>query len=836
MEHTRKTAYLRAFPTRKKNEEYSQAKKKNWKESKLILILDTETTADEFQSLRFGSFQVRQGEHLIHKGVFYDQDNVDNSEISLLRLHCKSNGISLYTLEEFVDIFYNTVYHLGATCIGFNLPFDLSRIAIRWNGGRHKNYGTYTVNNNDKFLFTLTKNENLPGIRVTHADSTRSFISFARSRIKRVKGFDGKFLDLKTLASILLHNKGITLDRACERYKLPRKHEIKQHGVVSHKYIDYNLNDVEMTFQLYIKLRKEYEKFNLDLTMPEVYTEASLGKQLLRQMGVMNFDSKNPDFPKELIGKGMSAYYGGRTECRYRKKPARVTVLDFKSQYPSTFSLMGLWRFMVAEKVGYEEYTELTRDIVNKTTLESLTDRKVWENMMILCEVEPEEDILPLRSNYHPTLRATTIGLNHVTSERPMWYAIGDVLASKILTGKSPKIKKAIRFIPIGTQQGLKPVNILGATIDPSRDAIQQLIEKRFEYIKKAKTDEAYEPLQMALKTLANATSYGIFIEMNLINKSSEVITYSDIVFNSHMDHFEEKGKFFNPIIPVHQIAGSRLLMAMAEAWIAKHKKKLYYLDTDSLFVTPDCAKDLQDFFQPLYPYNTHGKLLEIKKEKIWFYGISSKRYVLYYLKGGKIVIEKDDYRLHGLGHLQNPFNDKADWHIEVWKDILDLHYGRVSVLDLIEKYTHSYAIGKMGVSTPEMFKRFRVINRMNPKNKQIRPFNFFLYGQCAEKRRNKLVRPIAPYRNKHIQQAVYEKFIDYTTGKELIGEEYWFPLSQVFLDYIKHPESKFENGNDEGWMRRRNLTVEGIKYIGKEVRTMEPSVVDELPQGLEPL
>ena len=43
-----------------------------------------------------------------------------------------ASAICLRTRAEFVDeIFYRSAYAVGAQIVGFNLPFDLSRLAIR---------------------------------------------------------------------------------------------------------------------------------------------------------------------------------------------------------------------------------------------------------------------------------------------------------------------------------------------------------------------------------------------------------------------------------------------------------------------------------------------------------------------------------------------------------------------------------------------------------------------------------------------------------------------------------------------------------------------------------
>ena len=101
-----------------------------------------------------------------------------------------------------------------------------------------------------------------------------------------------------------------------------------------------------------------------------------------------------------------------------------------------------------------------------------------------------------------------------------------------------------------------------------------------------------------------------------------------------------------------------------------------------------------------LNPYNENIPFLKIEKRDKWFYGISSKRHVLYDLKGKEIIIEpeiKKDYKLHGLGHITNPFGKgKENWFADIWKDILKLHYGQVSEKDLIEKYSKFFVISRL--------------------------------------------------------------------------------------------------------------------------------------------
>lgn len=72
-------------------------------------------------------------------------------------------------------------------------------------------------------------------------------------------------------------------------------------------------------------------------------------------------------------------------------------------------------------------------------------------------------------------------------------------------------------------------------------------------------------------------------------------------------------------------------------------------------------------------------------------------------------------------------------------------------------------------------------------------------------------------------------------TGKPYPGgsQLHWRQLSTMIREYLNHPESKFENDDKLGRMKRRHLHVaQGqIGYIGKEVNEIEETEVLGLPE-----
>lgn len=141
------SAYIRAY-TEKPGDEPLASK---WKPPRPIeapryqLIFDCETTTDPAQALRFGVFQVRDRDRLTSEGMFYDPLTLMRSEIDLLRAYAEEHALNFGTVEDFRQkVFLKVGFEAGASIIGFNLPFDNSRIAIGWSEARGNMRGGFS--------------------------------------------------------------------------------------------------------------------------------------------------------------------------------------------------------------------------------------------------------------------------------------------------------------------------------------------------------------------------------------------------------------------------------------------------------------------------------------------------------------------------------------------------------------------------------------------------------------------------------------------------------------------------------------------------------------------
>src|SRR5262249_16863893 len=137
-----------------------------------------------------------------------------------------------------------------------------------------------------------------------------------RNREDELPPHRGYFLDTRTLAGALFSGSW-SLKTLAEYLRTEhRKLETEEHGgPITPKYLDYAVNDVRVTWECFEKMKILYDKYDLSKTpINRIYSEASIGKALLRQMGVKPWRELQPGFPLELLGIIMSTYYGGRSE------------------------------------------------------------------------------------------------------------------------------------------------------------------------------------------------------------------------------------------------------------------------------------------------------------------------------------------------------------------------------------------------------------------------------------------------------------------------------------------------------------------------------------------
>lgn len=671
------------------------------------LVADVETMSDAAQQLRFGTFQLRKDGEIEEVGLFYDPLTLSNAERSIIHAYAAKRGYIVYTVAEWIeDVFFAYVYDRNALYVGFNNPFDLSRLAIGHASARGQMRGG--------FSFKLSPDKYRPAVQVKHLSSRAAFVRFAvpaqprAARSQRKKGEQrparrGYFVDVKSLASALLSGSH-SLHSLSHLLDTPHKKEgSDEHGgPLTEEYLDYAMTDVQATWECFDVLNRRYASFGLGTPIYKIYSEASIGKATLRQMNVRPWRATQPDVPPRLIGTFLGTYYGGRAEVRIRRRVTRVLYCDFLSMYPTVCTLMGLWRYAIATGIRWDEGEEATaeaRRLLDTITLADLQDPRTWKRLTMLVRVKPDADLFPVRTRYDGGSQYS-IGVNYLTSETPLWFTLADCIAAKIVTGRAPTILAAIRFAPKRKQRGLRPVAIAGNpdyVIDPAwDDGFKRMIDLRTQ-VKRAKkeaqqdgdTERAarLDAEQLAIKITTNATSYGIPAELN-VNDHDNLHEYhchgpAGEPFSTWVRHTEEPGAFFHPLLATLITGAARLMLAIAERLAADAGITWAFCDTDSMALAhPEGMDDgeflsraehVREWFTPLNPYAEPGPVFQIEDanyrlkggqgtdelDALYVFAISAKRYALFTIDAkGRPVIRKAS--AHGLGHLRPPYGDQG--------------------------------------------------------------------------------------------------------------------------------------------------------------------------------
>lgn len=594
-----------------------------WVQPDAMLVFDTETRIDAPQALTFGSYRFIDQGDCLEEGLIVADDlpardrAVLTRYVATHRADVAEDGIrdlQLLTRRAFVDKLFEVAYRARGLVVGFNLPFDLSRIGVDVTAARKVYTGGFSLGlwayadpsgteRTDRFR---------PRLAVKHIDSKRALMGFtARSRpdpTDRIPDgsttgapqkryvFPGYFLDLRTLA-FALTDRGHSLETACTAFGVAHgKQKVSKHGTVSPAYIDYNRRDVLATWELAVKLLEEYDTHPIALQATKAYSPASIGKAYLRAMGIRPVLERQLDFPKTRLGQATSAFSGGRAGAHIRKVPVPIVSVDFLSMYTTVNSLMGLWRYVIAKRLTVSRCRTKVQDFLNRLTPDDLFVPSTWAHLTAFVRLVPNGDVLPTRSQYGPS-HDWQIGINHLhaagtSAKHTLWYALPDVVASVLVTGQVPTILDAFEITADGISDDLTPTALRGVIpIDPRRqDFFTTIIEERKRLSTRTDlTPEDCERLDKALKVLASATSYGIYAEMHQ-QESEEPVSVrcygiDATPFTCRVAHPEVPGEYCFPPFASLITSAARLMLMLLEHAVRERGGTHAMEDTDSMAI-----------------------------------------------------------------------------------------------------------------------------------------------------------------------------------------------------------------------------------------------------------
>jgi hypothetical protein len=545
---------------------------------------------------------VGQNYEVIEEGIFYD-DDLHTREVKTLNAYIETAvsdvpsfppRFPFYSRTKFMEkVFWPALKKNGAMVVGFNLGYDLTRIALDWKEGNKGEWSLVMMQYADG-----NENCNYPRILITPIDSKKQIIKLWKPWKKNLhewkdKGRKIHFLDLRTLLWAL-YNKSHSLRSACDNksgpFKEQKLHQKDDHdpsGEVTPEEIEHCRQDVRCTIALLNACKQEFDKHSdLDLKPWNAYSPASMAKAYLKAMGIVRPELKFKVSDKKL-GRWIQSYFGGRSECRIRHEVVPVVPVDYTSEYPSCCANLGLFKFLTAACLKFVDDTENIKQFLATITLEKCYEGVTWPELNFVARVIPDGDILPIRTVYDGV--SQNIGNNYLhpnpVHTDPVYIVGPDLVAAVIRQpGKIPKIQQAFRIVTSGKQKGMRAVKLRGkVVIDPNDDSVD-LFTKIIEERKRNKDDA---DLYYWLKILANSI-YGFFVELipDHYKQPQNVTVFSgDDGFPDSASVIEKRGKWFAPYLATLIASAGRLLLAMLEAEVTRLGGTYLYCDTDSLAI-----------------------------------------------------------------------------------------------------------------------------------------------------------------------------------------------------------------------------------------------------------
>jgi hypothetical protein len=255
---------------------------------------------------------------------------------------------------------------------------------------------------------------------------------------------------------------------------------------------------------------------------------------------------------------------------------------------------------ITAERVEPIDVTDEIRQLLGGVTVDDCYQPHFWEQLVVLVQIRPDGDILPVRAGYTGEQDGTwSIGVNPLHADQPMWFTLPDLIASVLLSGRTPTVLRAVRFTAGPTRQpSLLPVRLRGQVeVDPMRDDFFARVVEQRQHIKATTRDHSGScrcsecSTGAFLKVLANSGSYGILAEMvrhELGPGRRETVTVYGPAGTGRpvaVHAPEEPGEYCFPPVAAVITGAARLILALIERAVTDLGGTWVLCDTDSLAI-----------------------------------------------------------------------------------------------------------------------------------------------------------------------------------------------------------------------------------------------------------
>ncbi len=782
-----------------------------------VLLLHVVPRQDPAQWLHVGAYRVcawEDGSYRLKEQGLILRDDASEIDRETAERYAEDHRLIVRTRDEFCrQVLVGESYRLGTLTVAANLPFTLGRLSIGCGPGRGRFHSG--------FLLRLCAKPWIPRVRVRTVEGEMVFVEWSgyytdpqhpRTEPPGHRIFRGRWLDLAQWSTVLCGDDGGgDLAVLCERWGVDADSvSAPLSTVLSEATFDAVSQSLETAWLLFDAMREEWNRWcppcvplpapppkpgarpeespdlNPEAILPHhLHSPASLGKKLFACMGLRGLLEAHPNVPESALGAAMAGFLGGRAEGHILHTVLPVVAYDLTATYPTLGALLNLWSLVTAKRIEMQDVTAETQAILDRVALDDLLRPEPWPGLVVLCRLYPTGDVLPEKAEYEAGTDPT-VGVNPTTVAAGIvrWRWLADLVASKLLTGRAPRIEQALRPVVIETQADLRPVRFREfGLFDPRRDGYCQLLRFRLQVRAEKARAEAQGDVERAralgrlndfLKKFENSVGYGIFVQYTETHRGARV---ADVWTGDR--HFtcplidpktkrrirpeESPGEFFNPFVAGPITSAARLLLAMMERMVRDAGGTWALMDTDSIQLVStrgggfvDCpggphqspngrqavralshseAEAIRARFDALAPCG--GRLWKVEAEnaphpeatrdpQLYSLVVGTKQYVLFNRRDtGGVIIRKASE--HCLGHLRPPEGWTKTRMIDaIWAALIAFADGDAEAIDRLP-FAHRLALGSYPVTRPEYLARLHAAlprpRRGQPTRDPLLPF-----------------------------------------------------------------------------------------------------------------
>jgi len=509
-----------------------------------VLVIDCETTPDLAQRMIFAVWRLIVHGDVVDEGVIVPDDISANDRLIVAHYIAGHPGdlaswasrmgtgrkLRLLTRTEFLrEVFYPLAYDRHGLVVGFNLPFDLTRLAndvlatpdggfrLRMLGGyktkarqdryvRRPEWAPWPGNpdilsspRGDEPVAVIFAGQSENAVKTLHDGQRVSAVSWD----ERGGQWHGAFVDQAQVFSALFGVRP-SLEKACRHRGIDFTKAKVTHGKLSEELIDYCRADVRATAALWEHLQPALSQHADANVLPEhINSGASIGRGYWKTSGI----DTAPVVDRFLTAVAAASLFGARVECRIVRQIVPVVVFDRSKAYVRDAIFLGIERLLSARRLGTRPAREdFVQFLEGGELLTRTADREVCKWLArLFVEVRPRGETWHVRAWFQDR-SAPSLVTAPFFFDGSCWVSAFDVVVAFLLSGRIPQIGSVLEVVPEG-ERPRRPVGIAGGT--PSTGELLTAFLQRQEDL-----DRDEDPAAGGLKPMRNSAASGLFAQI----------------------------------------------------------------------------------------------------------------------------------------------------------------------------------------------------------------------------------------------------------------------------------------------------------------------------------